>query len=192
MKRRAAVVLDAAIAAFCVFALYMFIAARWTARDEAEGRGSYRTLPPIGSRLAPQQVAGSDTLTLVPPAKRKVRGALVFLFREDCPACALQRPDWLALATSARLRGYPVIAIAMQDWTSTYHSYFNDPALTVVRASNGRALATSWNTALVPTTMLVGATGVLEFGVAGILNPRELGTLDSLLELGPGNTRKLK
>ena len=113
------------------------------------------------------------------------RHTLVFVFRSDCPACALQRPRWLALAAEPTARRGGVLALTAENLGSPAVSGYLSGVAGVVGAPEDsekafRALAVSG----VPATVLIDSGGKIRFHKVGVMSPtEEQGLLESLRAL---------
>ena len=92
---------------------------------------------------------------------------LAFVFRSDCSVCAAQRPHWRAMARVADSLGLAVVALTPEPVDSAILSYFQgDPIIHVANLTADVLVET--RIVQVPTTVLIGADGVVRMQRVGV------------------------
>jgi len=134
----------------------------------------------LDSAFAPFPIQGSDGQTsLLRPAVH-ARGLLVFVFKSDCPACALQKQEWLRLANLAREKAVDVVALTLEELNAPVRDYFAGSVAASRIVDPGAAL-TSLQITVVPATILVTDRGRIAFHAAGVLDSVRTRTLEGML-----------
>ena len=133
------------------------------------------------SAFAPLRVedsAGNPRLLVPDP---RARGLLLYVFKSDCPACGLQRPEWERIARLARARAVQVAALTVEPLSPSVRNYFGSAAIPAFRAIDPGAALAALQTALVPTTILVTDRGHIAFHAMGLLDPIRTRRLEEAL-----------
>jgi len=134
----------------------------------------------LDSSFAPLEVVDSaGHSTLLAPASGR-RGLLLFVFKSDCPACALQKPEWLRLAFRARERNIQVIAVTLEEITDAVRGYWG-PDVPAAQIADPAGALKSLQISVVPATILVTDRGRIAFHAMGVLDQPRLRVLEGLL-----------
>ncbi|MEO5825118.1 MAG: redoxin family protein [Gemmatimonadales bacterium] len=100
----------------------------------------------------------------------RAKGAVIFLFRTDCPACQAQKSDWQVLANAARESGLDVYAITSETLSlPIVRNYFDASTVEVAQFDDPASFARDLWAAVVPTTIIVTAKGRVVFHHAGVM-----------------------
>ena len=140
--------------------------------------------PPAGvksldSAFAPFPVLDSaGHRSLLEPAEH-ARGLLLLVFKSDCPACALQKPEWLRLAGVAREKAVDVVGLTLEELNAQVREYFGG-AIPSKRIADPGAALNSLQITVVPATILVTDRGRIAFHAAGVLDSIRTRTLEGL------------
>ncbi len=146
-------------------------------------RGASPTLPTpksLDSAFAAFPVRDSNGHTSLLEPSGHARGMLLFVFKSDCPACALQKPEWIRLAQVARERAVDVVALTLEELHPAVRGYFGGAVSTSRIADPGAALA-SLQINVVPATILVTDRGRIAFHAAGVLDSVRTRALEGML-----------
>ena len=84
---------------------------------------------------------------------------LIYVFKSDCPACAAQKARWIEFAAMAQEGGWNVTALTPEPLDSVVSSYFGDTAIRVMQLADPARGFAELQTAVVPTTIVVGQDG---------------------------------
>lgn len=105
---------------------------------------------------------------------------LVYVFKSDCPACAAQRQDWIALAREAQQRGWVVNAVTGETLAQWVRGYL-PPPVRVLRITDPVQGADRLGVSVVPTTIVTGRNGrVISYHV-GRMSPLALDSVRQML-----------
>lgn len=138
----------------------------------------------VPGRLRYQALASGDTLSVRPPAP-----SIHFLFRSDCPACGENLPAWRSVV--ALTRGVRTFAVGFepQDAALEYVRRELDAAL-AVRPVHRDEYVRILGIAVVPTTLVLDATGRLVWRRSGPLSEHAVASLvGAVSDLGAGEPR---
>jgi hypothetical protein len=142
--------------------------------------------PAVGSAL-PDSAFASFAVT--DPAGRRStlapdpasRGLLLLVFKSDCPACGIQKSEWLRLAEVARARKVQVIGLTLEELTPAVRGYFADSRIGLARIADPAAALAALHTTIVPATIFVTDRGRIAFHARGLLDPAGTRRLEGLL-----------
>jgi thiol-disulfide isomerase/thioredoxin len=147
-------------------------------------RGDSGSPPPtpksLDSAFAAFPVRDSSGQTALLEPDDHARGMLLFVFKSDCPACALQKPEWIRLARLAREKAVDVVALTLEELNPEVRGYFAGAVPTSRIADPGAALA-SLQINVVPATILVTDRGRIAFHAAGVLDSVRTRALEGML-----------
>lgn len=135
---------------------------------------------PLDSTFAPFPIQGSDGHRSVLKPESHARGMLLFVFKSDCPACALQKPEWVRLAQLAREKAIDVFALTLEELNPLVREYFAGAVAPSRITDPGAALA-SLQITVVPATILVTDRGRIAFHAAGVLDRARTVALEGML-----------
>jgi hypothetical protein len=149
-------------------------------------RGSVAAPPPVVPGL-PDSTFVSFAVT--DPAGRRStlapdpgsRGLLLLVFKSDCPACGIQKSEWLRLAAVARARNVEVIGLTLEELTPAVQGYFADSRIGLARIAEPAAALAALHTTIVPATIFVTDRGRIAFHALGLLDPAGTRRLEGLL-----------
>ena len=105
---------------------------------------------------------------------------LLFVFKSDCPACALQKAEWIRLAQLAREKAVDVVALTLEELNPQVREYFGGTVSTHRIADPAGALA-SLQITVVPATILVTDRGRIAFHASGLLDSLRTRALEGML-----------
>jgi hypothetical protein len=105
---------------------------------------------------------------------------LLFVFKSDCPACAIQKPEWLRLARLAREKAVDVMAVTLEELNPQVREYFGG-MVAAHRIADPRAALVSLQISVVPATILVTDRGRIAFHAAGVLDSLRTRALEGML-----------
>lgn len=134
--------------------------------------------PAVSSRVDASQLIGHapPTLPVLGVTQNRIDSIpfsgtrrIVMLFRTDCPACARTKSAWNRLADSVRSR-HTVIALTTEE-AGIADGYFESEHTSVRYVINHSHLAASFPINVVPVTIVIGDTGIIEYAKSGILSP---------------------
>lgn len=147
-------------------------------------RTSATPAPPIArsldSAFAPFPVLDSAGHTSLLKPEGRARGMLLFVFKSDCPACALQKQEWIRLAQLAREKAVDVFALTLEELNPQVREYFAG-AVVARRIADPAAALTSLQITVVPATILVTDRGRIAFHAAGVLDSLRTRALEGML-----------
>lgn len=105
---------------------------------------------------------------------------LIYVFKSDCPACAAQKQDWIALAQEAHQRGWVVNAVTGETLAKWVRGYL-PPPVQVLRITDPVQAADRIGVSVVPTTIVTGRNGrVISYHV-GRMSPLALDSVRQML-----------
>lgn len=110
---------------------------------------------------------------------RSSRRQLVLLFRHDCSACEAVRPLWEWLA--ADLRDPKSVTTAVGPRASSGHGSYFDRRIVTERYLLEGSIKQAFGMPLVPTTLVLSPTGIVEFARIGVLRQADLDSLRAFL-----------
>lgn len=182
LSRRLPTFLDVASVGLLAVAVWLF----WS-----RGRGD-GVAPPsavgnasrvaAGSVLAPFSV--TDTAGVVTPGVAAgARGHVLLVFRSDCPACALQKPVWEALARGAEARGVRVVAYTPEPPVGPVRRYFAGAPVAVRGFTDAAAAGRALDLRMVPTTFVLDANGRVLLHHEGVMPPATADSARALVAL---------
>ncbi len=152
----------------------------FTNRHGSSSANASATVAPLDSAFAPLRIVdgtGHSSL-LTPPAGS--RGLLVFVFKSDCPACAMQKSEWLRLAALARERNLQVVGLTLEEITGAARDYFGAGVL-AARIADPAAAIRTLQVSVVPATILVTDRGRIAFHAMGVLDQPRTRLLEDML-----------
>ena len=118
---------------------------------------------------APVATVGSPWPESIMGIDPQAAGHLVYVFRSDCPACAAQKPQWIAGARIADSLGFRVVALTPEPAGDASDHYFDDAPMVSVVADVPPADLTGLGISQVPTTIVVDRSGTIRFMRPGSL-----------------------
>ena len=134
----------------------------------------------LDSSFAPFPILDSAGHSSLLKPEGRARGMLLFVFKSDCPACALQKPEWIRLAQLAREKAVDVFALTLEELNPLVREYFAGVVAARRIADPGAALA-SLQITVVPATILVTDRGRIAFHAAGVLDSVRTRALEGML-----------
>lgn len=151
------------------------------------GRRKPRSAPPPAAPALQDSTFVSFAVT-DPAGRRSVlapeprsRGLLLLVFKSDCPACGIQKSEWLRLAAVARARNVEVVGITLEELTPAVRGYFADPRIGLARIADPAAALSALRTTIVPATIFITDRGRIAFHALGLLDPVRTRLLEGLL-----------
>jgi hypothetical protein len=109
------------------------------------------------------------------------RGLLLFVFKSDCPACGIQKAEWIRLARLARERNVAVAGVTLEALSPAVLGYFAAPGISLFRIADPGAALPVLQTSLVPATILITDRRRIVFHGMGVLDPSRTRLLEGLL-----------
>lgn len=184
-RSRHIAVLDVLSLALLVFALVVFHHT-YTARPRSASLPATVSSLRAGDGIAPLPVYAADGVKFTLLDAKDPGWSVLLAFRSDCPACAAQKADWMALAHEARSHGWQVAALTPEPLDKKVRGYFGDAPVRLARVDRGSAAAGALGIRVVPATILVGPGRRVLFVGNGRLNPARLDSVRALLATGSG------
>ena len=139
----------------------------WTLWSPRLGSGSTTPVPPspVGQPVPVFHLESpEDGATSTRPLH-----SLVFVFRSDCPVCAVQKPHWQSMAKTASSIGFRSLAVTPEPMTRDIAEYFDAvPGILVKQLASFDALQ-QLGVTRVPTTLVVDRDGVVRYNQAGVV-----------------------
>lgn len=139
--------------------------------------------PGDGVQPLPVTDTAGQRLTLLDEAG-SAGGSVLLAFRSDCPACAAQKAEWMALAREAEGTGWRVAAVTPEPLEGGVRRYFGDAPVRLTRIERGSPAGRALDVRVVPSTILVGPDGRVLFFGNGRLSAAALDSVRALLAAG--------
>ncbi len=109
------------------------------------------------------------------------RGLLLLVFKSDCPACGIQKAEWVRLARRARERAVEVVALTLEPLSPPVREYFGGAGIPVRRIADPGPGLSILQTTVVPATILITDQGRIAFHAIGLLDGARTSLLETLL-----------
>jgi hypothetical protein len=126
--------------------------------DQAARAAVVSHVPPPGHSLLGVGVADSAGMRSELFGSADGERRLVYVFKSDCPACAAQKQDWIALSQEAHRHGWIVSAVTGETLAQWVRGYM-PPPVEVLHITDPIQAADRLGVSVVPTTIVTGRNG---------------------------------